>query len=451
MEEKRTRGRPKGSTNKPKPAVTMHADGYLNAVMGSGNHRDRSTATRAQSAYILDQQSLTDMYMADGFAKKIVDIPAEEMTRAGIDVDEIDDGDEKLLMAKLEELDAMRAMNDALRWSRLYGGAVIVIGAMDGGALDVPLNPEGVRDVEFLRVYDRHQATIQRRVTDPASKDYGQPEMWLISPVIAGTAPYLVHHSRVIVIDGESIPDRLRSGNDGWGASVLQACQDQLTRLGMSHQWANALLERAQQAVHSIEGLADILRSPGGEAMVKQRMDLVDMARSILNTVVIDGKESYSVSNMGIGSGVNELIDRFAEALSAVSGIPVFLLMGRSVGGLNSSGKAEMEGWYARIGAMQNDILRKPMDKIVGLILGSMGIDAEYKIEFCPLSVPSEAEEADTELKKAQAEKTRMETDSGYAALGVVDPAELRKSEHVAELYPAIDGSLDVVPMPEAE
>lgn len=448
MEEKRGRGRPKGSTNKPK---TIVADGYMNAVIGSGNNRDRSTFTRAQSAFILDQMTLTDLYMSDGFAKKIVDIPAEEMTRAGIDVDEIDEDAEKKLKAKLEELDAMRVMNDAVRWSRLYGGAVIVIGAMDGGALDVPLNAEGVRDVEFMRVYDRHQATIQRRVSDPASKEYGQPEMWLISPVIAGTSPYQVHNSRVIVIDGEPIPDRLRSGNDGWGASVLQACQDQLTRLGMSHQWANALLERAQQAVHSIEGLADILRSPGGEAMVKQRMDLVDMARSILNTVVIDGKESYSVSNMGIVSGVNELIDRFAEALSAVSGIPVFLLMGRSVGGLNSSGKAEMEGWYARIASMQNDILRKPFDKLCGLILGSMNVDAEYKIEFCPLSVPSEAEEADTELKKAQAEKTRMETDSGYAALGVVDPAELRKSEHVTELYPEIDPSLDNVQMPEGD
>lgn len=143
--------------------------------------------------------------------------------------------------------------------------------------------------------------------------------------------------------------------------------------------------------------------------------------------------------------------DERAEALSAVSGIPVFLLMGRSVGGLNSSGKAEMEGWYARIASMQNDILRKPFDKLCGLILGSMNVDAEYKIEFCPLSVPSEAEEADTELKKAQAEKTRMETDSGYAALGVVDPAELRKSEHVTELYPEIDPSLDNVQMPEGD
>lgn len=448
MEEKRGRGRPKGSTNKPKTIVT---DGYMNAVMGSGNHRDRSTFTRAQLAYILDQQSLTDMYMSDGFAKKIVDIPAEEMTRAGIDVDEIDEDTEKRVMAKLEELDAMRVMNDALRWSRLYGGAVIVIGALDGGALDVHLNEDGVRDVEFLRVYDRHQATIQRRVTDPASKEYGQPEMWLISPVIAGTAPYLVHNSRVIVIDGEPIPDRLRSGNDGWGASVLQACQDQLTRLGMSHQWANALLERAQQAVYTIDGLSDILRSPGGEDMVKKRMDLVDMARSILSMVVKDSKEDYTVSNMGIGTGVTDLIDRFAEALSAVSSIPVYILMERSIGGLNSSGKSEQEGWYARIASMQNDILRKPFDKLVGLILGSMGVDAEYKIEFCPLSVPSEAEEADTELKKAQAEKTRMETDSGYAALGVVDPVELRKSEHVTELYPAIDPSLDNVQMPEGD
>lgn len=439
---------PKRPRGRPRKNPVMNNDGYANAVIGSGTNRDRSTFSRPRYAALMDQQTLTDIYISDGFARKIVDVPAEEMTRAGIDIDELEEDQEKLICAKLEELDAMHHFNDAIRWSRLYGGSVMVVGAMDGGALDVPLNPDGIRDVEFLRVYDRYQATVQTRVTDATSKDYGKPELWLISPVLAGTTPYTVHNSRVIVFDGEALPDRMRSSNDNWGMSTLQSCYDQLVRLGESHQWANALLERSQQAVHSIKGLADKLTMPGGEAAIKARADVVDMVRGILNTIIIDADgETYDVKNLGV-TGVTDLLDRFAEAVAAVSGIPVYVLLGRSIGGLNSSGSAERDAWYARIGSMQNDVLRKPVDTLVGMICSSMNIDAEYKIEFKPLSVPSDKECAEVEKLEAETKKIKMETATGYVTASVIDPIEVRHSEDLMEQYP-IQTCLDIKPTPD--
>jgi phage-related protein (TIGR01555 family) len=339
----------------------------------------------------------------------------------------------------------MHHLNDAVRWSRLYGGAVLVVGAMDSGALDVQLNPDGIRDVEFIRVYDRYQATVQTRVSDPTVTDYGQPELWLISPMLAGTQPYHVHNSRVIVFDGEALPDRLRSANNGWGMSTLQSCYSQLLRLGESYQWASALLERSQQAVHSIKNLADILSLPGGEENVKRRMDLVDMVRGILNTIVIDGDgETYEVKTLSV-AGVTDLLDRFAEAASAVSRIPVYKFMERSMGGLNSTGNAERESWQATIGSMQNDILRKPLHSLVGMICSSMGIAEEFKIEFNPLSVPTKKECAEIEKLEADAGRVRAETDVAYVTINVVDPAELRKSGRIMGLY-QIDTGLDITP-----
>lgn len=419
-------GRPLGSKNKPKQTA-MQTDGYAECFTGLGTRADRSTGTRAQWARVLCEPELINLYISDGIAKRIVDLPSKEATRAGFTIEELDESLADDIYAKWEDLDLNAHLTRALQWRGVFGGAVLVLGINDGGTLDVPLNENGVKDLEFVRVYDRYQATIQTRNFDPMSIDYGKPEMWLISPK-AGGHPYTVHTSRIIVIDGETVPDQIRESNDGWGASTYQSCLDQLTRLGTSHQWANALLERAQQAVHKITNLASTLREPGGEQLVRKRVDLVDMVRGILNTIVIDGNEDYSVSNMGIGPGVTDLLDRFAEALSAVTGIPVFLLMGRSSGGLNASSKENMDGWYALVECLQNDVLRKPIVRLVSLILASKGnFDHGWKIEFNPLSVPTDKEKAEKENIEAETDKIKSDAISAYVNIGAMSQDEARK------------------------
>lgn len=421
--------RPLGSKNKPKPqpssAVSV-ADGYMEAFSGLGTNRDRSSFITHKAAYILGQGELSDMYIGDGFARKIVDSVAEEMTRAGVDLEGMENDElEDSIESKLDELNAMQHFNDALRWSRLFGGSIMVFGLNDGGTLEVPLNPEGIRSVEFLRVYDRYQATIQTRNTDPASIDYGKPEMWQISPV-AGGSPYLVHNSRIWMFDGDAVPELVRQANQGWGASALQSCVDQLQRFGTGHQYASMLLERSQQAVHKIPGLANTLRSPGGEEMIRRRVDAADYVRSVMNMIVIDGEEEYTVTTLPL-TGVPDVLDRQAEALSAVARIPVSVLLERQVGGLSNSDKGSLDKWHARIESDQNDILRKPIDLLITYIIRSLTQeDVEYKLCFKPLVVKSEKEEAEIDKLKADARKVQAEADGLYITNQVIDPNEVR-------------------------
>lgn len=419
--------RPVGSKNKSKPIVVT--DGYAEAFTGAGTRRDRSSGTKIKSAVFLDNQTLADMYLGDGMARRIIDIPAEEMTRAGIDIENMeDDVLEDSIEAKLDELDAMKHHNDALRWSRLFGGCAMVYGLNDGGTLDTPLNEDGIQDVEFIRTYDRWQATIQSRYTDPALANYGDPEMWQISPMSGGNS-YYVHESRLHMFDGDAVPDSLRYSNQGWGCSTLQSCIDQLTRLGMSHQWANMLLERSQQAVHSIPGLSTTLRQPNGEQMMQKRVDVVDMVRGILNTIVIDGEEDYTVTSQSM-TGIPDVLDRFAEALSAVTGIPVTVLMGRSPGGMSATGKSDLDNWYARIESMQNDILRKPLVRLIRYIKIALGAGSEidFKLCFKPLAIMSDTEKATVDKLKADANKVQSEADANYASIGALLPNEIRKT-----------------------
>jgi len=248
-------GRPRG---RPRQSI-VKTDGYLNAFSGTGSSADRTTRTRKSFALQVDQITAANIYSGGGLGRRIVDLPAMEMTRAGVDFEEMDEKLEDAVIAKFDDLAVMHHMADALRWADVFGGSIIVMGINDGLQLDQPLNESGIKSVEFLRVYDRYQTSVNRRYADPMNPGYGKVELYLVSPHTGG-APYLVHESRILRIDGDTLPDLQRQQNDGWGASIYQACQDELMRVATSHQWANSLLERAQQAVHSIPELANILR-----------------------------------------------------------------------------------------------------------------------------------------------------------------------------------------------
>lgn len=371
---------------------------YENVFLNMGTKGDRGVFTRAIQPKLLDQQQLANMYEGDGLARKVIDLPAEEMVRAGYDIEGIEDDGE--VRAELEGIQCLEKLCDALRWSSLYGGALVVMLVNDGGELDEPLNLKNVKELEQLRVYDRWQVSRFQRYDDPMDKRFGGTAIYEVSPTV-GT-PYKVHETRCLVFDGQPVPELTRERNDGWGASVLQQCMNQLQRFESGQYWMNALLERAQQAIHGIPKLTDLLRSPGGEDLVKKRVGLVDMTRSVNNTVVIDAEESYDLKSTPL-SGVADINDRFGLSLSAVTNIPETLLFGRQQAGLSNSGKENLENWYAHVKQLQETKLLPQLDKLVTVQLYAMGkFQDDYLIKFCPLSVPSKKDTAETDYKRAQ-------------------------------------------------
>lgn len=412
--QKRQRGRPR------KDDVTRQDGSYANVFLAKNTINDRSSYNRHITARRLDYTELENIYQGDGLAKKIIDLPNEEMTRCGFEIEEAED-----IYADFESINAMPLVTRALKWSDLFGGSLIVMIVNDGGLLEEPLNEDNVREVESLRTYDRWQVTRFRKYTDPSDKRYGRTEIYQINPTSGGN-PYQVHESRCIVIDGIDVPDRTREQNDGWGNPKLQHIYDQLVKANDAHYWANGLMERAQQAVHGIPGLTNILRAPGGEALVRQRVDLVDLSRSVNNTVVIDGEESYDILSSSF-AGVPDIIDRLTLALCAVSDIPEQLLFGKQTVGIGSNGQSSLESWYAKVAAWQTQRLLPVIDRLATLLLKAKGkYKEDYTITFKPLWMPSEKEEAETCERKAK-------TAEIYVNMGALDPSEVRKA--IADEY----------------
>jgi hypothetical protein len=128
------------------------------------------------------------------------------------------------------------------------------------------------------------------------------------------------------------------------------------------------------------------------------------------------------------------VLDRFAEALAATSGIPVFKLMERTQGGLSNTDKGASDAWYARIESWWNNLLRKPQDLLIQYIMISKNGEApDYKLCMAPLSVLSATEQAEVDLKKAQALQARADAAIKFMTGGVLAADDVRPS--IAEEY----------------
>ena len=111
---------------------------------------------------------------------------------------------------------------------------------------------------------------------------------------------------------------------------------------------AVAGLERSQQPVHKIPDLSRYLQTPNGRQLVEQRIALVDAARGVRNTVVIDGAEDYTIQTAQM-SAAQSTIEAARETVCAASGIPARILFGDATSSGLGANSGESQNWKAQV------------------------------------------------------------------------------------------------------
>ena len=134
---------------------TMNHDGYINLLTRYGTEQDSSTAYTYSPEDTVPDMDLTEQYIGNGLFAKIIDAPAEEAVKHGYDFKLNDPEVKDFISDELDRLDWEEAAATAIKWTRLYGGAVIVMLVDDGCDLDEPLDWDEVEEIEELRVYER--------------------------------------------------------------------------------------------------------------------------------------------------------------------------------------------------------------------------------------------------------------------------------------------------------
>ena len=139
-------------------------DSYQNVFMNIGTGGDRSAYSRIRFAHLLTRTTLDNIYLGDGLGRRIVDLVADEMFRAGFTIEGANNEPE--IMSRWDELNLTQHFTDAVAWARLYGGSLMLFGVNDGGELTSEI---GEGSLEFVRVYDRYQVQPFLRDLNPES------------------------------------------------------------------------------------------------------------------------------------------------------------------------------------------------------------------------------------------------------------------------------------------
>ena len=409
----------------------IHGDGWTNLLSKQGTRGDKTQHSRPSlKRGKLPWSWLEAMYATDGMARKIVDLPAEEMTREWYRVEGDPQG---AVMANLQqELNVKEVLTDAERWSRLYGGALVVVGANDGGDLEDPLNEASVRELLFLRVYDRNQVTREPieeiNVTDLAgldSRDPLEPEWYRVTPYGTGHS-FRVHRSRVWRFQGAKLPERERQRNDGWGLSELEGCYEALRDWNTVHNATANVVVDFIQSVLSVKGLSDMIAG-GEEEVVSKRLDILDLSRSVLNTMLIDADGEQYTKHASSVAGLADLTDRHTQRLAAITNMPVTKLAGISPGGMNATGESDIRQWYDELKGQQEDkhvpFLQWLVDLSAGATRGPLAGTSPGELRVKANALWQRTDEEEAELRKKVAE-----TDEIYLRNAVVDASEIALS-----------------------
>lgn len=414
-------------------------DGYINVLNKYGTSRDNSESYEFVAEPVIPDTSLTIQYEDNGLFAKIIDTPAEEAVKHGFDLGLKDDSINEFVEDALDALEWEEKAATAIKWARLYGGSIIVMLIDDGRGLEESVDWNNIRSIDELRVYERsvvqpdyaslYSSDPMRATRNRASK-FAMPEYYYVQSLYGS---FTVHESRCLVFRNGILPERVTNPvYRFWGTPeyvrIKRAMRDAL----VAHGNGPKLLDRSVQPIYKMKNLASLLAAEGGDETVLKRLEIIDLARGILNSIAIDAEgEDYDFKSIPF-SGVKDVIDTTCNMLSAVTNIPQTILFGRSPAGENSTGDSDFENYYNYIERIQKLMLKGNVRTLLDVLFkaalanGEVPEEPKYKLKFNPLWSLSDTEQANVDKVKADIEMVKAQTAQLYVQMQALDPSEVR-------------------------
>lgn len=372
-------------------ALAKTVDGFDNFVsrLGLQNNNTLSAGTYEFNLVTRNRIKLEAAYRGSWIVGKIIDVVAEDMTRAGIDITTNDSKkDLKEITSAISRLQVWGSLNDLKKWGALYGGALGVI-QIEGQDLSTPLKLDTVAKDQFrgVVVYDRWQLNPVLTDVIDSGPEMGLPVFYQLVNNLTQSSPTaataigmeVVHHSRVIRNIGIKLPFFQAITEMMWGESVLERLWDRLISFDNATMSSAQLIDRANLRMVGIEGLREILAAGGAAQQgLLAQFEMMRQLQVNEGLTLLDKNDEYQSTAYSF-AGLSDMLLQFGQQLSGAADIPLVRLFCQSPAGLNATGDSDLRMYYDKINAKQEAEFRNGFEILLKVLWRSVYGEAAPK------------------------------------------------------------------------
>lgn len=322
-------------------------DGLRNFVSSLWNSR---TAI-AENCIIATKVSTAEMreIYRTGLGNKVVRIKAGYALRDTLQFASKED--ELYYNARLK-----RKVAQAARWSIAFGRGIIVL-HQRGDILSKPLGEVDPNTV-LLSVFSGDMIT-----TGDVDRDLQSPRYY--KPIQYTVRGETVHYTRVVDFTYVEPPEFDAPAYMYGGIGEFELIYDQLIADGVVQRASPRILDKASTLFYKVRGFKDAMKN-GAESDMVSYFQQLESIRGIMAAGLMDQEDELEV--------VTQTLTNLADAdqitlrrLAMVTGIPLAILVGESVKGLNSTGDSERQVFQDMIYTLQEEYLETPINRVMKL------------------------------------------------------------------------------------
>lgn len=382
---------------------------------------------------------ITTMYREGWITKKVIDVPAEDMTKAWISFDtQIDQDAERRIEKEMRQYKVQKKITDGIKWARLYGGAIGVI-LVEGqeDMMDTQLELALVMPGTFrgILIVDRWSGVepSMEVVDDLSDVDYGLPKYYTLTD--AGNDGTLgnirIHHSRVIRFVGRELPYQEEEAEKFWGASELEHIYDELNKRNATSSNIAQLVFQANLRVLKMGDLGEILALSDERTQreLYQTIQAQNMLMTSFGLQVLDRDDNFETHPYAF-AGLNDIYQSFMADIAGASEIPATKLFGKAPDGMNSTGEGDLMNYYESIRQKQENLIRPGIEKLLPVVcVSALGkVPDDIEIAFEPVESSTTGQKAALAQQISGALSGLYQSDIITKAMALM---ELRKSAFV--------------------
>lgn len=356
--------------------------------------------------------------------RSVSETTANEMTRQWIEIKSVGEEDNSETIKQIEEcyerLNVRDVFRKAIETDGLFGRGQILVQIKDhDGKLANPLLLTEKTIAKgslkaLVNIEPMWTTPAPYNAIDPTLPDFYKPKAWYVMA-------QEIHASRLFTLISRPVPDMLKPAYNFGGVSMTQLMMPYVERWLRTVDSVSDLLHSFSLSGIKTDMSAILSGSDDGDTNIMLRAELYNRLRDNRGLMLLSkDEEEFFQFNTPL-SGLDALLAQSQEQMAAPSHTPLVKLLGITPSGLNASTEGEIAVYYDHIRAMQENLLRDPLDKLLKLVqLHLFGkVNDNITFDFVPLQQMSE-----TELSAIR--KSDTDRDVAYIQAGVVSAEEVR-------------------------